>query len=329
MKLVGKKVLVTGGSGFIGSHLVESLVTKGCDVRVLVLYDTGPIFGFIDSMPETIKQKIEIVTGDIRNSDDVKMAVDDVSIVFHLAALVGIPYSYSHPRSVIETNLIGTLNVLLAVKEKKIEKLVHTSTSETYGTAKYVPIDENHPLQGQSPYSASKIGADKIVESFYKSYDLPVATIRPFNQYGPRQSARAVIPTIITQSLTKKIVRLGALFPTRDFTFVQDTVDAYIKIAESDNTLGEVINIGTGQEISIGELAKKIIKLTGSSAEIVCDGTRIRPEKSEVDRLLCNNAKAEKLIEWKPNVSLDQGLKKTIEWIKSNLSSYDPDNYAI
>jgi NAD dependent epimerase/dehydratase len=322
--------LVTGASGFIGSHLVEHLVNlKECEIRILVSYDTGPNLGNIQYLSEEIKNKIEVFVGDIKNSDDVKMAVDGTKVVFHLAALVGIPYSYYHPRSVIDTNLIGTLNVLIASRDLKVEKVVHTSTSEVYGTSKYIPIDENHPLQGQSPYSASKIGADKIAESFYKSYNFPVATIRPFNQYGPRQSTRAVIPTIITQALTQKTIKLGALSPTRDFVFVQDTVNAFVKIAESEKTAGEVINIGTGSEISIGNLAQKIIKITNSNADIICDDSRIRPSKSEVDRLLCNNEKAKKLLGWKPSFSLDQGLLKTIEWMKTYISNYEPEKYAI
>ena len=324
-----EKILVTGASGFIGSHLVETLVKKGHEVRVFVLYDTGPNLGYLKSMPEEIQQEIEVVTGDIRNNDDVKMAFEDRSIVFHLAALVGIPYSYYHPRSVIDTNLIGTLNVLMAGKDSEVKKIIHTSTSETYGTAKYVPIDEKHPLQGQSPYSASKIGADKLVESFYKTYDLPVTTIRPFNNYGPRQSTRAVIPTIITQALTQKEVKLGSLTPTRDFVFVTDTADAFFKMAESDRNLGEVINIGTGKEISIGNLAKKIIQITNSSAEIIYDKARARPKKSEVDRLVCDASKAEKMIGWTPTVSLDQGLRRTIDWMKKNLNIYNAEKYSI
>lgn len=329
VELKGSKILVTGGSGFIGSHLIEALVKKGCDVRILVTYDIGPNTGCLRFVPDETKKRIEITVGDIKNTDDVRMAADGTKVIFHLAALVGIPYSYSHPRNVIETNLIGTFNVLMAGKEKNVEKIVHTSTSEVYGTANYVPIDENHPLKGQSPYSASKIGADKIAESFYCSFGLPVATIRPFNQYGPRQSARAVIPTIITQCLTQNVVRLGALHPTRDFTYVEDTVDAFIKIAESEKTAGEVINIGNGREVSIGDLAKKIISLVGKDVEIISEKERIRPEKSEVDRLLCNNLKAKKLIGWEPMTTLEEGLEKTIRWVRSNLSSYELGKYAI
>jgi len=327
--LSGSKVLVTGGSGFIGSHLIEALARKGCDVRILVPYDTAPNTAGLQFLPKETRDKLDIVPGDIRNADDVRMAVDGVKTVFHLAALVGIPYSYLHPRAVVETNLVGTMNVLIAGRDCGVKKIVHTSTSEVYGTAKYAPIDENHPLQGQSPYSASKIGADKLAESFFCAFGLPVATIRPFNQYGPRQSARAVIPTIITQCLTQSKVKLGSLSPLRDFTFVEDTVDAFIRIAESDKTVGEVINIGSGIEISIGDLAEKIIKLVGKDVKVVSDEDRLRPGKSEIGRLICNNAKAKKLIGWQPRTSLDEGLKRTIEWISVNMGIYDPKKYAV
>jgi dTDP-glucose 4,6-dehydratase len=329
IQLKGSDVLVTGASGFIGSHLVEALVHHGCKVRILVTYDTGPNIGCVKFLSDEVREKIEIVVGDIKNADDVRTASNGVKFIFHLAALVGIPYSYLHPRSVVETNLIGTLNVLMAGRENNVERIVHTSTSEVYGTAEYVPIDENHPLQGQSPYSASKIGADKIVESFYCSFNLPVTTMRPFNQYGPRQSARAVIPTIITQCLTQDVVRLGALHPTRDFTYVEDTADAFLKIATSEKAIGEVINIGTQKEISIGDLTKKIMSLVGKHIKIVAEEERVRTEKSEVYRLLCDNSKAKKLIGWEPSTSLDEGLEKTIQWISSRLDIYEPDKYAI
>lgn len=329
VELKGKKVLVTGGSGFIGSHLVEALVGKGCDVRILAAYDTAPNTGGLQFVPKDTRDRIEVVSGDIRNADDVRSAAEGAKVIFHLAALVGIPYSYEHPRAVVDTNLIGTLNVLMAGRACGAEKIVHTSTSEVYGTAKYAPIDENHPLQGQSPYSASKIGADKLAESFHCSFGLPVATIRPFNQYGPRQSARAVIPAIITQCLSQKTVKLGSLSPLRDFTFVADTVDAFIRMAESEKTVGEVVNIGSGTETSIGDLAEKIIKLVGKDVKLVSDKDRIRPGKSEVGRLLCDNSKAKKLIGWSPKMSLDDGLKKTIQWMKANLAAYDPGRYAV
>jgi len=329
VELKGSKVLVTGASGFIGSHLVEALAGMGCSVRAFVGYDTGPNLGCIRFIPEDAKEKIEVVVGDIKTADDVLMSAEGADIIFHLAALVGVPYSYAHPRSVVETNLIGTLNVFMAGRKNNVKKIVHTSTSEVYGTAKYVPIDENHPLHGQSPYSASKIGADKLAESFYRSYGLPVATIRPFNQYGPRQTARAVIPTIISQCLTKSVVQLGALHPTRDFVFVKDTVDAFIRIAESEKSIGEVINIGTGKEISIGDLAGKIMSLVGKDVKIVSDGGRTRPEKSELDRLLCDNSKAKKFVGWEQKTSLEDGLKQTIKWISSNLDMYEPNKYAV
>jgi len=327
--LKGKQVLVTGGSGFIGSHLVESLHRRGCRVRVLVFYESGPNMGCLRFLPPDVRAAVEVVNGDIKNPDDVRMAVEGAQIVFHLAALVGIPYSYHHPRHVVETNTMGTLNVLIAAKDLKVEKIVHTSTSEAYGTAKYAPIDEDHPLQGQSPYSASKIGADKLAESFFRSFGLPVATIRPFNQYGPRQSARAVIPTIITQCLTGGEVQLGSLHPLRDFVFVEDTVEGYVKIAESDASVGEVINIGSGREISIGDLAHKIVGLVGRDVRIKSRDERVRPEKSEVGRLLCANGKAERLVGWTPTTSLDTGLSKTIAWIGRNLDDYDPRKYAV
>jgi NAD dependent epimerase/dehydratase len=273
------------------------------------------------------------VAGDIRNPDALRNAAKGVDVIFHLAAIVSIPYSYVNPREVVETNVLGTMNALIAAMENNVEKIVTTSTSEVYGTAQYVPIDEKHPLQGQSPYSASKIGADKIVESFYRSFDTPVATIRPFNQYGPRQSARAVIPTIITQALTGKTIRLGSLTPTRDFTFVLDTVDAFISIAESPKTVGEVINIGTGTEISIGNLAEKIIKIVDEDGRkgisVVSEDKRKRPKKSEVNRLLADITKAKNLIGWQPKTSLDKGLKITTDWISESLQSYRPKTYEI
>jgi NAD dependent epimerase/dehydratase len=329
LDLKGKKVLVTGGSGFIGSHLVELLHRRGCRVRVLVFYETGPNLGCLNYLPPDVLSQIEIFNGDIKNPDDVKLAAEDVQVIFHLAALVGIPYSYVHPRHVVETNTVGTLNVLMAGKELPVEKIVHTSTSEAYGTAKYAPIDEEHPLQGQSPYAASKISADKLAESFHRSFGLPVATVRPFNQYGPRQSARAVIPTIISQCLTGDEVHLGSLHPLRDFVFVKDTIEGYVKIAESEASVGEVINIGSGREISIGDLTQKIIGIVGRDIKVICKDERVRPEKSEVGRLLCNNAKAERLVGWKPRTTLDQGLAETIAWIEKNLAAYDPRTYAV
>jgi len=329
----GKRILITGPDGFIGSHLTEKLLRLGCKLNAFVKYDKGIQSKFIASLPEELRKNVTVISGDIRNPEAVRHAAKNVDVIFHLAAIVSIPYSYVNPREVVETNVIGTMNVLIAGKENNVEKIVHTSTSEVYGTAQYVPIDERHPLQGQSPYSASKIGADKIVESFYRSFDVPVATIRPFNQYGPRQSARAVIPTIITQALTSNTIKLGSLTPTRDFTFVRDTVDAFIAIADSPNTAGEVINIGTGIETSIGDLAKKIITIVNKSGDkgisILSEDSRKRPEKSEVNRLLADISKAKKLIGWKPKTSLDEGLKVTVEWISKSIENYRPGKYEI
>jgi len=316
---------MTGAGGFIGSHFVERLIELGADLRCFVRYTSRGETRFL----EAIKDKVEIVAGDLRDPDAVEKTVRGREVVFHLGALVGIPYSYLHPREVVETNIIGSLNILLASRNQRVEKVIHTSTSEVYGTAKYVPIDEAHPLQGQSPYSASKIGADKIAESFYNSYDLSVAIARPFNTYGPRQSARAVIPTVITQVLTSKKVKLGNTSPTRDFTYVSDTVEGFIKIATSSASVGEVINIGSGYEISIGDLVNKIVGLIGGDIQVVVDQTRVRPKKSEVDRLWVDNHKARELIGWEPKVSLEEGLKMTIEWIRDSLDIYRPGEYSI
>ena len=322
-----KKILVTGAGGFIGSHLVEKLVNLDAEVTAFVRYNSRSDFGFIEILPSEIKEKLNIVQGDLSDSDAVRNAVKGADIVFHLGALIAIPYSYINPRETIETNILGTLNVLTAAKENEIEKFIHTSTSEVYGTARYVPIDENHPLQGQSPYSASKIGADKIAESFYNSFDLPVAIIRPFNTFGPRQSARAVIPAIITQALSKEKIFLGSLHPTRDYTYIRDVVEAFIEVAESPKSTGEVINIGSNFEVSIGTLAEKIISLIGKNAEIITDPARIRPPKSEVEELWCDNTKAKRLLGWEPKTLIDDGLKKTIEWISEHIKLYKPDVY--
>ena len=323
-----KSVLVTGAGGFIGSHLTEHLVELGANVKAFVRYNSRNDWGLLELLPKEKLDSVEVIMGDLKDADAVRHAAKNVDIIFHLGSLIAIPYSYLHPRETIETNILGALNVLMAAKENNIEKIIHTSTSEVYGTARYVPIDENHPLQGQSPYSASKIGADKIAESFYKSFDLPVAIIRPFNTYGPRQSARAVIPTIITQALTKEEIFLGSLHPTRDYTYVKDVVEGFIKVAESPKSVGEVINIGSNFEISIGDLANKIISLIGKNAEIITDSARVRPRDSEVERLWCDNTKAEKLLGWIPTISLEEGLKKTIEWILDNLTLYKPELYS-
>lgn len=330
MNLTGKKVLVTGSEGFIGSHLTERLVKLGAEVTALVQYNSFNNWGWIDTFDKDIKDSIHVVTGDIREYDCMKRIVKGQEIVFHLAALIAIPYSYLSPMAYVRTNVEGTTNVLEACREYDVQKIVHTSTSETYGTALYVPIDEKHPMQGQSPYSASKIGADKIAESFYRSFNMPVATIRPFNTYGPRQSARAVIPTIISQILAGKTeIKLGSLNPTRDFNYVKDTAEAFVKIAESDRTVGEVLNVGSNQEISIGALANKIIDIIGQKVKITCDEERFRPQKSEVNRLLADNSKVKELTEWTPKYSLDDGLKETIEWIKNNMIYFKTNIYNV
>ncbi|AYF55127.1 SDR family NAD(P)-dependent oxidoreductase [Clostridium botulinum C] len=327
----GKKVLVTGAEGFIGSHLTERLVELGADVTALVQYNSFNNWGWIDTFDKNIKDSIKVITGDVREYDNVKRMVSGQEVIMHLAALIAIPYSYLSPMAYVRTNVEGTTNILEACREEKnIEKIVHTSTSETYGTALYVPIDEKHPMQGQSPYSASKIGADKMAESFYKSFNLPIATIRPFNTYGPRQSARAVIPTIISQILAgKREIKLGSLTPTRDFNYVKDTAEAFVKIAESDKTIGEVINAGSNYEISIGDTVKKIIKLIGHDVKVLCDEERIRPEKSEVNRLWADNTKIKNLTDWTPKYSIDEGLAETIEWIKNNMQYFKTDIYNV
>jgi len=329
MEYKNRKILVTGAGGFIGSHLTEKLVNLGCMVRAFVRYNSRNDRGLLEILPDSIKGKMNVFMGDLRDSESVREAMKDIEIVFHLAALIAIPYSYIHPREVIDTNVIGTLNVLNAARDYGVEKVIHTSTSEVYGTAQYVPIDEKHPLQAQSPYSASKIAADKIAESFYKSYELRIAIIRPFNTYGPRQSARAVIPTIITQALTGDKVFLGSLHPIRDFTYIEDVIDGFIKMVETDEAIGEVINLGSGSGLSIGELAKRIIPLIGKNVEIVFDSRRVRPPKSEVEKLIANNSKAMKLLHWEPKVSLNEGIKKTIEWIDENIGMYKVSVYEI
>ncbi|MDD5687518.1 MAG: SDR family NAD(P)-dependent oxidoreductase [Elusimicrobia bacterium] len=324
-----QKVVVTGASGFIGSHLTEYLVSLGAKVTVLLEYTPYNDLGSLKFLPRNILSKIEQVPGDIRDPEVIKKLLQKKDIVFHLAALIGIPYSFQNPREVVEVNTMGTLNILLAARDARIKKIVVTSTSEVYGTALYTPIDEKHPLQAQSPYSASKISADKIAESFYKTYNIPVAVIRPFNTYGPRQSDRAIIPTIIIQALKKDVVKIGSTTPRRDLNFVSDTVKGFIKIAESEKSTGQVINIGAGKDISIGELAQIILSIMNKNIKIISSDERKRPQKSEVMQLLCGNSKAEKLIGWKPEISLRNGLIKTIQWIKNHPECYDPDKYQI
>lgn len=332
MELKGKKVLVTGADGFIGSHLVEGLLQSGCKVKAFCYYNSFNTWGWIDTLPAEVQKQIEIFTGDIRDPNGVRTAVKNCDIVFHLAALIAIPFSYHSPDNYVDTNIKGTLNILQAARDLGVSKILVTSTSEVYGTALYVPIDEKHPRQGQSPYSATKIGADSIAESFYRSFDLPVTIVRPFNTFGPRQSARAVIPTIVTQLLSgKKEIKLGSLHPTRDLLFVKDTVEGFKAIAMSENVKGEEINIASQQEISIGDLAKKLIEQINPSATIISEDERLRPEKSEVERLLGSNEKLNRLTGWKPKYSFDKGLKETIQWFsdQNNLSKYKPDIYNL
>lgn len=330
MKLPGEKVLVTGADGFIGSHLVESLLDCGCKVRAFCYYNSFNSWGWLDTFPKEKLDKIEVFLGDVRDPACVASAVKQVDVVMHLAALIAIPYSYYSPDSYVDTNIKGTLNVLQAAREQESERILITSTSEVYGTAKYVPIDENHPFQGQSPYSATKIGADRVAESFYRSFEMPVTIVRPFNTYGPRQSARAIIPTIITQLLNGyEDIKLGSLFPRRDFNFVKDVCDGFIEIARSDKTIGHEINIASEVDVSIKELAEKIISQINPGAKIVCDELRIRPEKSEVNRLLGSNKKIKELTAWIPKHTLGQGLKETIEWFKNNLDKYKAGIYNV
>lgn len=330
MDLKAKKVLVTGSEGFIGSHLTERLVELGANVTALVQYNSFNNWGWIDTFDKNVKDNINVVTGDVREYDGMKKIIKGQDVVFHLAALIAIPYSYLSPMAYVKTNVEGTTNVLEACLEYDVQKIVHTSTSETYGTALYVPIDEKHPMQGQSPYSASKIAADKMAESFYRSFNLPVAVIRPFNTYGPRQSARAVIPTIISQILSgKNTIKLGSLSPTRDFNFVLDTAEAFVKVAESDNTVGQVVNAGSNYEISIGDVANKIIKNINCNVKIECDEERLRPKNSEVNRLWADNSKIKELTGWQPKYTIDEGLKLTIEWIKNNMQYFKTDIYNV
>ena len=329
MLLHNKKILITGADGFIGSHLTEELCRRGHDVRAFVCYNSFNSWGWLDHAESEVKKSLEVVSGDIRDPYGVRAAVKGCEAVLHLAALIAIPYSYRSPDSYIDTNIRGTLNVLQASREHEVTKVVHTSTSEVYGTARYVPIDEEHPLQGQSPYSASKIGADHLAHSFFCSFNTPVAIIRPFDTYGPRQSARAVIPTIVTQLLNgNSRVELGALTPTRDFNYIKDTVSGFIAVAESDASVGEVINIGSGHEISIGETVELIAEIMGLKVKVVCGEHRVRPNGSEVTRLCAANGKAKQLLEWAPAYSgrdgLRAGLSETIAWFRDaeNLGLY-------
>ena len=332
MNLKGKRVLLTGADGFIGSHLLEVLLKEGCKVKAFCYYNSFNTWGWLDTLSPQILNEAEVFTGDIRDPNGVRKAMENVDVVFHLAALIAIPFSYHSPDSYVDTNIKGTLNVLQAARDLNIEKLLVTSTSEVYGTALYVPIDEKHPKQGQSPYSATKIGADHMAESFYRSFGLPLTIVRPFNTFGPRQSARAVIPTIITQLLSgMKEIRLGSLHPTRDLLYVSDTANGFIEIAKSDLCIGEEVNIATNSEITVGDLAAKLIAAISPDAVIVSDDKRLRPEKSEVERLYGSNEKILKSTNWKQQVSLDEGLEKTIAWFKEagNLKLYKSNIYNI
>jgi dTDP-glucose 4,6-dehydratase len=319
------KVLVTGAGGFIGSHLTERLVESCAKTRALVRYTSSGHRGWLET--STRLADIELMMGDIRDRDSMRNAFKDIDAVFHLAALIAIPYSYDAPQSYVDANIQGTLNVLELARDNDLQRVVHTSTSEVYGSAQYVPIDEKHPLVGQSPYSASKIGADKIAMSYCLSFGLPVVTVRPFNTYGPRQSARAVIPTIITQAIAGRDIKLGSMLPTRDFNFVADTVDGFIALAGSDEAIGKVCNIGSGREITIGELAKLICDLCGSKATVSQDHDRLRPANSEVERLQCDMSLANSLTSFRPKVSLEEGLRRTIVWFRDHLGRYRPGEY--
>lgn len=324
------KILVTGSDGFIGSHLTEELVKKGYEVRAFVYYNSFNNWGWLDTLPKEIMDHVEIFQGDIRDPNGVMEAMKGCTAVFHLAALIAIPFSYHSPDTYVDTNIKGTLNVLQAARNLGTERVLVTSTSEVYGTAQYVPIDENHPYQGQSPYSATKIGADRLAESFYRSFELPVTIVRPFNTYGPRQSARAVIPTIITQLLAgRETIKLGSLTPTRDFNYVKDTANGFIAMYQSDKTIGQEINIATQHEISIGELAEELIRQINPNARIECEEQRLRPEKSEVNRLLGSNKKIMELTDWRPQYTFRQGLAETIEFLKHNMDKYKVDIYNL
>ncbi len=318
-------MLVTGAGGFIGSHLTERLVEAGARVRALVHYNALGTWGWLDSSPA--REDAEILVGDICDGDSVRQAVRGVDVVFHLAALIAIPYSYKVPASYVRTNIEGTLNVLQAARDLGTRRVVHTSTSEVYGTARYVPINEDHPLQGQSPYSASKIGADKLAEAFHRSFDLPVVTVRPFNTFGPRQSARAVIPTIMTQCLVGDVVQMGNLSPTRDLNYVANTVSGFLLAATAPAAIGQTLNLGSGREIAMGDLAQLIARLVGRTISIQSEEQRLRPEKSEVERLLADSTLARRLLGWEPTVSLEEGLGHTLEWMRQHLERYRPGVY--
>lgn len=332
MELTGKSVLVTGADGFIGSHLTQALIAQGADVRAFVYYNSFGSWGWLDSIPAAERAALDIFAGDIRDPNGVREALKGCDVVFHLAALIGIPFSYHSPDSYVDTNVKGTLNVLQAARDLDLERVLVTSTSEVYGTARQVPIPETHPLQGQSPYSASKIGADKMAESFHLSFELPVTTVRPFNTYGPRQSARAIIPTIITQLASgAREIKLGSLSPTRDLNYVTDTAAGFIELAKADAAVGRTVNVCTGKEISVGDLAATLIDIVNPDARVVTDQQRLRPSASEVERLLGDNALMTDLTGWEPSVSLREGLERTVTWFSdpANLAQYKADIYNV
>lgn len=322
-----KNVLVTGAGGFIGSHLSEELVRRGASVRAMVHYNGAGSWGWLDQSPQA--ESMEILAGDLQDRDSVSRAVAGREVIFHLGALIAIPYSYHAPISYVRVNIEGTLNVLQCVRDAGAARFIHTSTSEVYGSAQYVPIDEKHPLQGQSPYSASKIGADKVAESFHLAFGAPVTTIRPFNTFGPRQSARAVIPTIISQLMAGRKVQLGNLAPTRDMNYVTNTVDAFIRAGEEVKTIGETIQVGSGREVSIGDLAQLIAKIMGKPIELETSGARMRPVGSEVERLVASNAKAKELLDWAPKVGLEEGILRTVAWFRDNIGRYRSEVYSV
>lgn len=327
MSWCNKRVLVTGAGGFIGSHLIERLVEAGARVRGLVHYNAKGSWGWLDETP--VLQEIQVILGDVCDRDSVRQAMEGMEVVFHLAALIAIPYSYQSPASYIRTNIEGTLNVLQVARELKVDRLVYTSTSEVYGTARQIPISESHPLQGQSPYAASKIGADKMVEAFHLSFGLPVVTVRPFNTFGPRQSARAVVPTIINQYLAGQLIRLGNLHPTRDLNYVSNIVEGFLLAGSADSAVGRVLNLGSGREISIRDLARSIGDLLGYRGSIEIDERRVRPQQSEVDRLVADSTLAQELLGWKPTVSLEEGLMHTLDWMRGHLHLYRPSTYVV
>lgn len=325
----GKKVVVTGAGGFIGSHLTQMLIKSGADVKTIIHYNSRHDYGMLDYLPQELINELEIIQADLRDESTVRSFIKDTSFVFHLGALIAIPYSYQSPMDFIQTNVLGTTNVLNACRNTKECRLIHTSTSEVYGTANYIPIDENHPLTAQSPYSASKIAADKIVESFHLSYDLETITIRPFNNYGPRQSARAIIPTIISQAILEETIKLGSLQPLRDLNYVEDISRGFLMLGATSDCIGKTINLGTGKSISIGQLAEVIMDIMAINKEIISDSKRVRPEKSEVSELVADASLAEELTGWKPEVSLREGLKNTIEWIEQNIMNFKTDHFVM